>query len=248
MATNIEILYQDKNYVIINKPAGLVVHPDGRGSEPTLVDWILLNFPETENVGEPLQLITNNSQLITINRPGIVHRIDKETSGALVIALTKEAHAYLKERFQTREVIKCYHAFLFGHMKEADGIIDRPIGKSRKDFRLWSAQRGAKGTMREAVTEYRVLKTTPDFSFVEAMPKTGRTHQIRVHFKAINHPVVCDKLYAPKRECALGFGRVALHAYSIEFTDGAGKRIFAKAPHPEDFERAMKEIGVQIAK
>src|SRR3989344_7038486 len=201
---SIPILYKDDRYVIINKPAGLVVHPDGKTNEPTLVDWIIKNFPETEGVGEPI-VLTNGG---TILRPGIVHRIDRETTGALVIARTAEAHAYLKERFQTREVSKCYHAFVFGEIKEEEGVIDRPIGRSRKDFRMWSAQRGAKGTMRDAVTEYKVVERSKDFSFIEAYPKTGRTHQIRVHFKAINHPVVCDKLYAPKRDCALGFGRV----------------------------------------
>ena len=96
--------------------------------------------------------------------------------------------------------------------------------------------------MREAITEYKVVQRSKDFSFIEAYPKTGRTHQIRVHFKAINHPVVCDKLYAPKRGCALGFGRVALHAYSIEFMDASGKIISVKAPYPKDFEAAVKNF------
>lgn len=248
---SIPILYKDDNYVIINKPAGLVVHPDGKTNEPTLVDWIIKNFPETKDVGEPLVIKnakikienegTENPESVIL-RPGIVHRIDRETTGVLVIVRTAGAHAHLKQQFQARTVKKTYHAFVFGEMKEEEGVIDRPIGKSRKDFRMWSAQRGAKGTMREAVTEYKVVQRNKDFSFVEAYPKTGRTHQIRVHFKAINHPVVCDKLYAPKRGCALGFGRVALHAYSIAFTDLSGKTVAVQAPYPDDFKRALEKF------
>lgn len=231
----IPILYEDDSVVVVNKPAGLVVHPDGKTKEFTLVDWIRENYPAIKNVGEPITL--SNGQVI--HRPGIVHRLDRETSGVLAIAKTQGSFLRFKNQFQERETKKTYFAFVYGEMKEDDGVIDRPIARSRKDFRLWSAQRGGRGETREAVTSYTVRLRAKGLSYVEVEPKTGRTHQIRVHFKAINHPVVCDNLYAPKREPALGFGRLALHARSLEFTDVDGRRIRVEAPFPEDFIKAL---------
>lgn len=242
---DVPILYEDESILVVNKPAGLVVHEDGRTKEPTLVDWILEKYPEMKEVGEPLTLSSGE----VIYRPGIVHRLDRETSGVLVIAKTQKAFEYLKKQFQSRETKKTYFAFVYGEIKEEEGTIDRPIARSRKDFRLWSAQRGARGEAREAVTNYAVRLRAKGFSYVEVEPKTGRTHQIRVHFKAINHPVVCDKLYAPKlaqrslgevgRESALGFERLALHARSLEFENLDGKHLKIEAPFPEDFEKAL---------
>src|SRR3989339_247271 len=223
----IPIIYEDENIVVINKPVGLVVHP----ARPT-------HFPETENVGEPLVLSSGE----IIKRPGIVHRLDKETSGILVIAKNQESFLHLKNQFQNRETKKSYRAFVYGEIKNDEWTIDRPIGRSSSDFRKWSAQRGARGKMREAVTEYKVLKRGGGFSYVEVNPKTGRTHQIRVHFKAINYPIVCDKLYAPKQECALGFERLALHAYSLEISLLNGTKMIFEAELPSDFQTALKNF------
>ena len=238
----IPVLYEDKNYLIVNKPAGLVVHSDGKTKEPSLVDWILKHYPRLKDVGEPI-LIADS----VIPRPGIVHRLDRDTSGAIVIAKNQVAFADLKEKFKNRKVAKKYHAFIYGVIKEDDGIIDRPIGRSNKDFRMWSAQRGARGELREAVTHYKVIMRGNDFTFLEVEPKTGRTHQIRAHFKAINYPIVSDPVYAPKREPILGFKRTALHSRSISFTGLDGKLIEATAPYPADFLKALKKIGA-IAK
>jgi 23S rRNA pseudouridine1911/1915/1917 synthase len=242
---NIEILYEDKDVVVINKPAGLVVHPDGRTEEPTLVDWILEKYPDVKEVGEPWKSPKGEM----IYRPGIVHRLDRETSGVLIVAKNQDAFMVLKAQFQERDIKKVYHAFVYGEIKEDEGVVNRPIGKSNKDFRMWSAQRGARGELREAITEYKVLKRTETgnirkgFSYVELQPKTGRTHQIRVHLKAINHPVICDTLYAPKMEPALGFTRLALHAKSIEFARPYnGMLMTIEAPLPEDFERALHSL------
>lgn len=240
----IAVLHEDKNYIIINKPAGLVVHSDGKTKEPALTDWILENYPKMKNVGEPMRTPAGEE----IPRPGIVHRLDRDTSGVLVIAKNAAAFEDLKKKFQDREVLKKYHAFVYGVVKEDDGVIDRPIGRSNKDFRLWSAQRGARGELREAVTHFKVLAREKEIneragiSFIEVEPKTGRTHQIRVHFKAINHPVVCDPLYAPKQPALLGFERLALHSKSISFIGLDGKPIEAEAPYPADFKRAIKGI------
>jgi len=230
------ILYEDKDVLAINKPTGLVVHGDGRTKELTLSDWILKKYPKIKNVGET----GRDSKGEEIERSGIVHRLDRETSGVMLVAKTQKAFESLKKQFQEHKIKKIYHAFVFGEIKSDKGTIDRPIGRSSKDFRLRSAQRGAKGETRFAVTDYKVLKRGGGYSFVEVSPKTGRTHQIRVHFKAISYPLVADSLYAPKRENSLGFTRVALHSYQISFTDLKGKSQTVEAPYPEDFQEALK--------
>lgn len=234
----IEKLFENDDVLVINKPAGLVVHSDGKTKEATLCDWLLENYPATENVGEPLILQDGT----IIKRPGIVHRLDRETSGVLIIAKNQNSFLFLKEQFKKRAVKKIYNAFVWGEVKDEEGIIERPIGRSGKDFRQWSAQRGARGKLREAITEYKVLKKNKEFSFLEINLKTGRTHQIRVHMKAINHPVVGDKLYAPKREFALGFNRVALHASSVEFIAPSGEIVKVKSSFPNDFKEALDLI------
>jgi len=234
----IEVLYEDKNLLVLNKPAGLIVHSDGRTKEKTLADWLIERYPEIKNIGEPWQ-----KETVAIPRPGIVHRLDRETSGAIVIAKNQETYLFLKKQFQERKVVKKYRAFVYDKLKEKEEVIERPIGKSTKDFRLWSAQRGARGEMREAITSYKVIASNENFSLVEATPKTGRTHQIRVHFKAINHPVVCDRLYAPRQECALGFERLALHSFQIKFVAENGDTIEVEAPYPADFKKALENFA-----
>lgn len=240
----IPILYEDSHVLVINKPAGLVVHADGKTDEPTLVDWLMEKYPDMRDVGEPIETINQKTkEAVTIFRPGIVHRIDRETSGCLVIAKDQDTYLFLKQQFQEREIDKTYKAIVWDHIKRDDGIIDAPIGRSKSDFRQWSAQRGARGEMREATTEYKVIdrfeKDGNKFTLIDVHPKTGRTHQIRVHFKYLNHPILCDSLYAPKRPCALGFSRLALHAASIAFHLADGREIKAEAPLPEDFVHAL---------
>lgn len=232
------ILYEDENVLVVNKPAGLVVHGDGKTTEKTLVDWIVLKYPEIKEVGEP----GRDAEGKIIFRPGIVHRLDRETSGVMLIAKNQKSFENLKKQFQDHEVKKTYHAFAYGEMKEKEGTIDRAIGRSSKDFRMWSAQRGARGEMREAVTKYKVLETAKGYSFVEVRPETGRTHQIRVHFKAINYPLVSDSLYAPGRENELGFTRTALHSYEVAFKDLNGDLHTVIAPYPDDFVAAKNVL------
>jgi len=229
------IIYEDENIVAINKPSGLVVHHDGKTEEPNLCDWILKKYPEIENVGEPLILSSERQ----IKKPGIVHRLDRDTSGVILIAKNQETFLNLKKQFQNRKIKKTYKALVYDEIKNDEGIINRPIGKSKKDFRQKSATRGARGELREAITEYKVLKKNKNFSFVEIYPKTGRTHQIRVHFKAINHPIVCDKLYAPNKKCPIEIGRLALHSFSVEFQNPQGNYFKIEAPLPNDFENGL---------
>lgn len=233
------ILYEDEDILVINKPSGLVVHPvpqqAGYGTGPESVsEWFADKYPESRDIGEP------EGEIL---RSGVVHRLDRETSGALILAKTKEGHAVLKEQFQNREIEKIYHLFVYGDLKDDRGIINLPIGKSTTNFRKWSAQRGARGKKREAITYFQVLKRIPNNSatFVEAKPKTGRTHQIRVHFQALHHPVVGDSLYAAGKEKLLGFNRLALHARQIAFKDTQGGQHSVLANYPEDFQKALKK-------
>ena len=239
----IEILYEDEDMLVVNKPAGLVMHGDGKSIEPTLADWILEKYPQTKSVGEfSEKLEAKSCKLKAIPRPGIVHRLDAGTSGVLIIAKNQSAFLWLKKQFQNRKVNKVYNAFVWGEMKNDRGIIDKPIGRSKNDFRQRSAERGKKGKIRDAVTHFVVKKRSGGFSFLEIRPKTGRTHQIRVHLKAVGYPVVGDTLYAPKRSPALGFNRLALHAVAIEFENLARKKISVTAPLPEDFQNALKNF------
>ena len=167
---HIPILYEDDDVLVVNKPAGLIVHSDGRTKEPTLVDWVLEHYPELKDVGDASIVKSQESAVSDALRPGIVHRLDRETSGALVLAKNQIAFARLKKQFQRAQVHKTYHAFVYGSMKHDDGLIDRPIGRSRTNPVLWSATRGRRGEEREAVTEYRVLSRKGGYTFVELYP------------------------------------------------------------------------------
>ena len=252
LLNDIKILYEDEDCLVIDKPALLMVHPDGRSQGPFVTDWILEHYPSARNVGEGMR----DQDGEALERSGIVHRLDRETSGALIIAKNQDAHSFLKKQFQDRLVQKKYLAFVWGEIKDEFGTINRPIGRSGSDFRKYSAQRGARGDMKEAETYWTKLSdchknidgTDYKFSLVEVEPKTGRTHQIRVHFNAINHPVVSDILYAPKKPKVLGFERIALHSRSIKFTNLNEEVVEVVAPLPLDFKRAISDLGIETLK
>ncbi len=227
----------------INKPAGLMVHGDGRTKEKTLADLILKEYPKLKNIGEPMEITDQKTKKkVVIYRPGIVHRLDKETSGVLLIAKNQKTFEYLKKLFQDRGIKKTYRAVVHKNIKAEGGVVDQPIGRSKTDFRQWHSGRGIRGETREAVTEYKVLsrfkKNKEDFCYVEVNPKTGRTHQIRVHMKFLQHPVAGDALYSPKNKQGL-WSRMMLHALSIEFKNPKGKVIKIEAPLPKEF----KDLG-----
>jgi 23S rRNA pseudouridine1911/1915/1917 synthase len=231
------ILFEDADLVVVDKPAGMIVHSDGKHDYPELDTWLREKLKA--NVF-------------------LVHRIDRQTSGVLVVTKNEAAYEFLKQQFKEREVRKTYRAFVYGNFKDERGIIDKPIGSARGGLGPRSA-RTPYGTIRDAVTMYRVIKngsttlTTSgqkeSCSYVEVFPKTGRTHQIRVHFAAVQHPVVCDELYAPGRPKILGFERLALHAFSIAFrhppaisAGQATKEMTFEAPLPADFLAAEKSL------
>ena len=231
-----KVLYEDDSMLVLDKPAGLVVHPDGKTKEKTVTDWLTAHYLKIASVGEPLELTSG----VVVERPGIVHRIDRETSGALLVAKTDKAYQSLKAQFQKRTIKKTYNAFVYGRVKRDVGVISAPIGRSKNDFRQFTIEK-VRGESREAVTHYAVLSRDKDWSYLELNPKTGRTHQIRVHLKSIGHPIIADKLYASSRPKLLGFNRLALHARAVEFTDMRGKRIVVEAPFPKDFKDAIKK-------
>ncbi len=242
----IPIITQTPDYIVINKPAGISVHASGQREEYTISDWILENFPQTKDVGEPLTI----SNGVTIARHGIVHRLDKDTSGALLIALTQEAYEFFKNQFKEREIKKTYRVFLSGNLKEDHVTIQEPIGKHKKDFRKRTTARNSRGELKPAITFFHILKRfkieNEPLMFVEAQPKTGRTHQIRVHARYMQHPVVSDPLYTRKKENPLGFKRLALHAYSLEFKDLKGLTQKIEAEFPEDFGYALTVVDQNL--
>ncbi len=227
----IKVLYEDKDVVVIDKPSGISVHGDGRTKGKTISDWMLANYPKSKGVGEPLG---------DIERHGIVHRLDRDTSGVLILAKNQKAHGWLKEQFQNHTIRKVYVCIVNGWVKNERGVVNKPIGRSPNDFRKRLSGRGARGEMREAITEYKVLERFTDvegnkFTILEVRPKTGRTHQIRVHMKYLNHPIVADNLYNPGKPVLGGVNRLALHAKSVEFENLSGEKIKVKSELPAEF-------------
>lgn len=225
-----EIVSETKDYLVINKPAGLAVHPGGNLTEKTLTDWLVNEYPDIANVGEdPI-------------RPGIVHRLDKEVSGLMVIARNNESFFNLKEQFQSRTINKEYQALVHGRLLSDGGTIDFPITRSKGGHKMAALPAGSSDLLvrrhpkqrdqgniksffksREAVTEFSVIKKFVNFALIRVKIKTGRTHQIRVHFYAYGHPLVGDNLYCTKKTREknekLDLGRVWLVADRLEFKE-----------------------------
>ena len=221
------ILYEDKDVVAVAKPAGLITHSDGRTKEETAEDWFKETYKKENAAATPECPI------------GYVHRLDRDTSGVLVFAKNATAYAFLRKAFHDREVKKEYLAFVYGVPKKKKGSIDFSIGRSRSDFRLRSAQPKAKGQLREAHTQYEVIAETEGYSLMKMNPETGRTHQIRVHLKAIHHPIVGDTLYSPNHPAALGINRLGLHAYEVHLPLPSGEITVITAHIPNDLAPAF---------
>jgi 23S rRNA pseudouridine1911/1915/1917 synthase len=241
-----EILFESDSVLVVNKPVGLLVHADGKSTDATLVDWFLEHYPESKGVGEPATDYQGNE----LERSGIVHRLDRETSGVLILAKTAKAYDHLKEQFHDRLVHKEYRALTHGRINDRWGTINRPIGRSVKDYRRRSAERGAKGVLREAITEFERIGMgeyeEEPFSYVKLFPKTGRTHQLRAHLRAIDRPIVGDVLYAAhlkERSNHLAIERMALHAHVLELTLPEGELERFIAPVPAAMERAVERIA-----
>jgi 23S rRNA pseudouridine1911/1915/1917 synthase len=224
----LDILYADSDVIAVNKPAGIAVHAGAGRHSGTLVNALLHHFQSLSTVGGD-------------ERPGIVHRLDRETSGVLIVARTDAAHRHLASQFSHREVTKVYLALVEGEVQRAQGRIDAPITRDpvRRTRMTSRLQHG-----RSALTEYKVLERFPKKTLVEVRIGTGRTHQIRVHMSSIRHPVAGDTLYGA---AAASYGRFFLHARSIEFTSpSTGERLKIEAPLPEDLQRWLADARVAV--
>ena len=210
----LEILYQDEHLAVVVKPCGMVVHPAAGNDDGTLVNALLFHLDSLSGIGGEM-------------RPGIVHRLDKDTSGLMLVAKDDATHAALSQQLSARQMEKHYRAIVFGRMKEPDGVIEKPIGRSKTDRKKMAVDENG----RWAKTEWKVLKEYPDRTLLDVHIITGRTHQIRVHMASIGHPVLGDPLYGHKR--MPDAPRLMLHAYSLEFTHPAtGERMRFTAPCP----------------
>ncbi len=223
-AIPLNILYEDDDLLVIDKPAGLTVHPAPGHPNHTLVNAILFHLPHLADISDSL-------------RPGIVHRLDKDTSGAMLVAKNSVAQINLAEQFKARSVIKAYLVLVKGQLTPENGIIEAPIGRDPRNRKLMAVV--AKG--REARTEYRVVKYLGDYTLLEVMPETGRTHQIRVHLSAIGYPVVGDKVYGAKSP---HLSRQFVHASRLGFKlPSTGEYVEFKSELPLDLAQALEEIA-----
>jgi len=250
---SLDIVYEDADCLVINKPTGLTVHktsPDD--PQITVVDLLLEKYPEIAGIGDHSMDSANspqvNTDLVNSLRPGIVHRLDKETSGLMIIAKNQPAFDYLKALFKEREIKKTYLALVFGQLKNESGTIDLPLGKiGTKSTTQISGQKEL--TERSAITDYKVLEyyllDPISYSLLEVSPHTGRTHQIRVHLKSIGHPIVGDKLYAGKRHLApAGLNRLFLHAQRLAFTTPSGSNMVLEVDLPEELTNCLNSISI----
>jgi 23S rRNA pseudouridine1911/1915/1917 synthase len=226
----LDILFEDDDLIVINKPAGLTVHPGAGQREQTLVNALLSHCTTLSGIGGK-------------ERPGIVHRLDRETSGCLVVAKNDLAHRELSRQFADRNVEKIYLALVAGKLRKPAGVIEERIGRHPVHRQRMSVttKRG-----RTAKTEYRVLRSTCDASLIECRLHSGRTHQVRVHFHHLGHAILGDKVYAPR--VAKNFRRQMLHAWKLGFRHprtGEWKQF--QAPVPDDFKEAVATTGLQMA-
>ena len=225
---DLRIVYMDEDLLVIDKPAGLTVHAGtGTAGQATVADFARLysSDPDTE-------------------RPGIVHRLDRDTSGLMIIARHVGAKTFLQDQFRHHNVTKTYRLMAFGRVEPDEAIIKLPIGRDPAR----PLRRAINTHGRPASTSYRTLESLPGYTYLEAQPKTGRTHQLRVHFAAIGHPIAGDITYGSPGadEKRLGLTRQFLHAYKLEFTGPAGQAISLTSPLPPDLDRALQSIRDRV--
>lgn len=227
----IPIVYEARDFLVVIKPSGLITHPKNKyDKQYSLAAWLKEKYPEVKDLGaDPL-------------RNGIVHRLDKETSGLIILAKTLVGYDYFKKQFKEQKIHKTYLALVHGHLKQKNGIIDTPVAKMGvlRTTRLLG-KKLLKG--QEAITEYRVLEEYRDYSLVQAVPKTGRTHQIRLHLKFLGHTVVCDRFYRTKNEtCPPELNRLFLHAQKLSFTSPTGEALALEADLPPELHKFLEVL------
>lgn len=219
-APDLKIVYEDDDIMVVDKPAGLLVHPGNGRDEPTVADFSRLYSADDDEV-----------------RPGIVHRLDRDTSGLLILAKTINAKSFMQAAFSDRNIHKTYLLLARGRVSPADAIIDLPIDRDLRD----RAKRAINRNGRVALTNYRTLASYAGYSYIEAEPQTGRTHQLRVHFAAIGHPIVGDQTYGPKTQ-DLGLKRHFLHATRLSFVAPNGSELSLESPLPDDLKKVLTKL------
>lgn len=226
----IEIIYEDEDVCIVNKPQGMVVHPSAGHYEGTLVNALLFHL---------------NGRLSGINgvlRPGIVHRIDKDTSGLLIICKNDKSHEAVSEQLKDHSCMRCYHLIVHGVIKDDEGTIDAPIGRSKNDRKKMAVEEDGKN----AVTHYKVIERFKDYTYLECRLETGRTHQIRVHMSYIGHPLMGDPVYCGKKE-PVGLNGQVLHAKTIGFkSPTSGEFKLFDSELPEHFNKVLTYLRSRI--
>ncbi len=216
------IIYEDEDILVVDKPAGLLVHPgNGRIDESTVADFARSHGVDDED----------------ILRPGIVHRLDRDTSGILILAKNPAAKIYMQEQFANRTVEKTYALLVRGRVTPDSAIIDLPIGRDPRD----GSRRTVTSDGRPAQTSYKTIAYYPGYTYLEAQPKTGRTHQLRVHFASTGNPIVGDVVYGNKRD-NLGLKRQFLHAAKLSFTNPKGQAVHLLSALPSDLEIVLKRL------
>ena len=222
----LEILYQDEDLAVVVKPSGMVVHPAAGNEDGTLVNALLHHLDHLSGIGGEV-------------RPGIVHRLDKDTSGLLLVAKNDFAHGELSRQLAEREMEKHYRAVVEGTMKEDAGEVDAPLARSKTDRKKMAIDPEG----RTAVTRWWVLARGKDATLLDVRILTGRTHQIRVHMQSLHHPIAGDPIYGVRH--GVHVGRLMLHAYSLSFTHPrTGERMTFTAKLPEDFVRGLRSVGL----
>lgn len=232
LGMNPRVIFENEHIVVIDKPAGMKMHPVSFDETGTVSNWILAKYPEIFEVGEDAF------------RPGIVHRLDRNTSGIVVIARTEESFSALKSVFQNHLMKKTYLALLLGHVSEISGEISFPLAEQRGTLKRMAVRHPEAflGATREALTRYRLKERFTEHDLVEAMPETGRTHQIRVHFSALGCPVAGDHLYGGRRMRGENIPkRQLLHASRLAFTLFGEEYVF-ESPLPKDFADFLSSI------
>ncbi|MDP2736751.1 MAG: RluA family pseudouridine synthase [bacterium] len=225
-----KIIAETADYLVLDKPAGLLVHPASSSTGKTLVDWLIKKYPKIKKVGENLE------------RPGIVHRLDKSVSGAMVVAKNKKTYAHLKKQFQTRSVKKIYLGLVYGQVSADEGIIDFPLKRSRLSGKIVAMPRGEEG--KESITAFTVIKKFANYTYLELDLKTGRSHQLRAHLTAYGYPLIGDQLYFNKKnKDKFKLGRVFLHAHKLTFTDLAGKKQTFTSKLPADLQNVLNGLS-----
>ena len=222
----LDILYQDSDVVVVNKPCGMVVHPAVGNESGTLVNALLHHVRDLSGIGGEM-------------RPGIVHRLDKDTSGLILIAKNDRAHIALSEQFKQRSMEKHYRAVAFGHFAQEHGLIDAPIARHPVDRKKMAIVPDGKPSK----TEWTMIEPLKGAAYLDVHLLTGRTHQIRVHMQSIGHPLLGDQIYAPNLKTGVRIPRLMLHAYSLAFMHPTtGERMTLVAPLPETYLSTLEKL------